>query len=416
MNKINSTDGARLAMAPAVEGKPDSNAAVMKTEEKRLNGVRLTMAPAVEGKPDSSAAVTEGNDDEKRRALKEMANVSISKIPQASIVIDDDEQESKEMVVAAEAELVEDNNMSNNSSRSMYITILVGVLVAVAIILGVTLGLNDDDDDKSSGKPTIILTKEKTLLPTTTSTANETGSEEGGIPVYGLDDIIAFVPETICMDRVPGQGWTALCTPADTIEQGGGSCNVVVRSFLDQVPSADVAIQNSGACRSDIAAGNFTYDDAFLLLPFTNLLLALQMPGDQIALLLEQALNHVMFNNSTGGYPYCAGLRYDVNVTAPFLSRISNVEVNRRFTEDAWRPIEYDTFYTVVANSYLVTDEDSYFALGEVPDELVTDTGKDATEAFVAYAYEQGILLDPPRSEYSTQHFYAPPNFTIPSR
>ena len=98
------------------------------------------------------------------------------------------------------------------------------------------------------------------------------------------------------MERIPGQGWTALCTPEMTIEQGGGSCNIVARSFLDRVPSADVAIQNSGSCRSDIAAGNFKYEDAFRLLPFQNDLLTLEMPADQIKLVLEQAMNHIIIN------------------------------------------------------------------------------------------------------------------------
>jgi hypothetical protein len=42
---------------------------------------------------------------------------------------------------------------------------------------------------------------------------------------------------------------SSLCTGTldDTKEQGGGSCNVVARAFLDQVPLADVAIQNAGA-------------------------------------------------------------------------------------------------------------------------------------------------------------------------
>jgi 5'-nucleotidase len=233
------------------------------------------------------------------------------------------------------------------------------------------------------------------------NTNNDTTSDKGGFPILEFDDVLALVPETICMDRVPGQGWTTICTPKDTIEQGGGSCNLVARAFLDQVPSADVAIQNAGACRNDIGAGNFTYNDAFVLLPFVNRLMTLEMSGDQIVLLLVHALNHVMVNNSTGGYPYCAGLRYDVNLTAPFLSRISNIEVNKQFASDAWGPIELDANFTVLANSYIVTDEDSYFALmEEALDELATDNGKDATETFAGYANEQGVLLDPPRSEY----------------
>jgi hypothetical protein len=58
-------------------------------------------------------------------------------------------------------------------------------------------------------------------------------------------------------------------------------------------------------------------------------------------------------------------------------------------------------YFTVLANSYLLTNGDSYYAFGDMSEGLVATTGKDATEAFAQYAYVKGELLDPPRSEYS---------------
>lgn len=77
---------------------------------------------------------------------------------------------------------------------------------------------------------------------------------EGEIVEFG-DEVIATVPETICYERIPGQGRSAVCSPKETIAQGGGACNLVAKAFLDQAPSADVAIQNGGGCRVDIFAG-----------------------------------------------------------------------------------------------------------------------------------------------------------------
>jgi hypothetical protein len=301
------------------------------------------------------------------------------------------------------------------------------LVVALAAIVGMVVLLMSGDVASTDHNPTSNdnYTDPPTSsagAPVKTSSSPTVTPVEPEPPDFDFDDVLASVPETICMERIPGQGWTplgqgwtSLCTPEDTADQGGGSCNVVARGFLDQVLSADISIQNSGACRSDIAAGAFTYEDAFVLLPYSNLLITLELTGREIVLVLEQALNSIAVNNSTGEYPYAAGLRYDVNLAESFMSRIHNVEINERFANDEWRPMELDQTFTVVANSYMVTSADSsYFALADVPDELKTDTGEDATKTFAVYAYYQGTLLDPVRSEYSTQNAYIPLKYTFP--
>ena len=50
----------------------------------------------------------------------------------------------------------------------------------------------------------------------------------------------------------------------------GGVCNLVAQGFLFNVPSADIAIQNRGGCRTDILAGDVRLQDAFEILPFAN--------------------------------------------------------------------------------------------------------------------------------------------------
>ncbi len=99
------------------------------------------------------------------------------------------------------------------------------------------------------------------------------------------------------------------------------------------------------------------------------------------------------------------------------MRRIYNVEINERFANHEWRPMELNQTFNVVANSSMVTSADSsYFAFADVPDELKTETGKDATNTFAVYAYNQGTLLDPVLSEYLTQNIYIPPKHTFPPR
>ncbi|KAG7373741.1 5'-nucleotidase/2',3'-cyclic phosphodiesterase and related esterase [Nitzschia inconspicua] len=215
------------------------------------------------------------------------------------------------------------------------------------------------------------------------------------------DDVIATVPADICYERIPGQGRSSICTPEETSTQGGGACNLVAKAFLDQAPSADVAIQNGGGCRVDIAAGDYTVNDAFTLLPFSNTLVSLEMTGAEIIQVLNIATSIALSGESSGAYPYASGLRYDVDGNN-FEMPISNVEVNVRL-EGTWTLINDSEIYTVVTNDFIAAGGDGYVTFTEV--EEVTDLFLEYANTFVRYCQKVGTLLDPPLSEYSTKSF-----------
>jgi hypothetical protein len=299
----------------------------------------------------------------------------------------EDPERPKEPTHESEGEEVEEKE-----SRNVRFKLLLGTLLVVAagLIVGLVL---------------VIVEKPKEVHP---DPSESTPINETAVPISKLDTdtVLAVVPETICMDQVPGGGWSKLCTAEDTMENGGGACDLVAQAFLDQVPMADVAIQNSASCLSDISKGKFTIKDAMELLPKTHTLLTLEITGQAVVLLLEQAINGVLGESVFfGSYPYSAGLRYRVNATAKYMHRVTDVEVNERLDQTYWRSIELDEVYTVVANSYIASGGDDYVVFEHVPEERVTNTGKDATETFVEYALEQTILLVPREDEYSTQEF-----------
>jgi 5'-nucleotidase/UDP-sugar diphosphatase len=220
-----------------------------------------------------------------------------------------------------------------------------------------------------------------------------------------LGAVIATVPETICYDRIPGQGRSAICPVESTAERGGAACNLVAQAFLDQTPSAVVSIQNGGGCRTDIAAGDFTLDDAITLLPFSNTIVTLELSGTQIKMVLEEALENAFSGGSTGAYPYAAGLRYAVDANEEMGSRISSLEINIRLAEASWNAISADMLYTVATNDFIARGQDGYVTFGNVPDELVLDTFTEYSQIFIDYAIQEGTLLNPPVDEFSTQSF-----------
>lgn len=220
-----------------------------------------------------------------------------------------------------------------------------------------------------------------------------------------VETVIAYVPEDICYDRYPGQGRSLICPVTETYTQGGAVCNLVALAFLTQEPTADIAIQNGGGCRTDIAAGNFTYADALTLLPFSNTMVTLNMTGAQIHLVLEQALSESLDNGgSSGSYPYAAGIRYDVDASQPSGSRVTDLEINVRL-ENEWMPIDEDAYYVVVTNDFIAAGRDGYLEFTNVPDDQIVDTFSEYSQTFIDYALDVGVLVEQPRSEFSSQHY-----------
>ena len=109
-------------------------------------------------------------------------------------------------------------------------------------------------------------------------------------------EVIGAAPENICHTYTEED---PLCEGRLTNQMSGGVCNLVSQGFLFNAPVADFAIQNRGGCRTDILAGDISFGSVFDILPFANTLVLLTMTGDQIKLLLEDALNFFLDPVST---------------------------------------------------------------------------------------------------------------------
>lgn len=277
-------------------------------------------------------------------------------------------------------------------SRMIHALLGTVVLLVIAIVV-VVLSKGEDAAMKGSA-------------PDETALA-QTSSPE--VPTYGT---IAFVPETICMEQVPGDGWSSVCEAGASAKQGGGVCNLVAQAYLDQVINADIAFQSASSCLGDILEGNFTVDDATRVLPFYEELWTIEVSGATIALVLENVMEGIWGPTNVRDYPYAAGIRFSVNASAAAMNRVSNIEVNERFEHDVWKPIEQNIVYTIVAGKTLLTGgiltrENPYQEFEQLYKYQYPGgkTGIDSLTAFITFAIRQGILLDPSPEDYSTQVF-----------
>jgi len=223
---------------------------------------------------------------------------------------------------------------------------------------------------------------------------------------------VATVPERLCLRRVPGshdrsRDGAPGCAAA-TDGQGGWMQAFTAEALLSQAArygGADIAVQNAGGVRNGLAQGDFTVGDAYLALPFKNTLVRLSMRGSELRAVLEDAIEYFLSDRSanTGGYPYAAGLRWNVDLTrSREHGRLTSIEF---WNGAAWEPFDESRSYRVVANDYIAAGRDGYAGLARVHGERREDTFLDYAQALVDYGREAGVLRPPPPERRSTQQF-----------
>src|SRR5690606_37948083 len=96
-----------------------------------------------------------------------------------------------------------------------------------------------------------------------------------------------------CLVRVPGttrSGGVPGCELADQLAQGSDAAQLVAEAFLEASKRADFSLQNAGGVRTPLAAGVITFDTAATMLPFTNVLVELDITGAETVAGLQDAV------------------------------------------------------------------------------------------------------------------------------
>jgi len=218
--------------------------------------------------------------------------------------------------------------------------------------------------------------------------------------------VIGEVSENLCLERIPGQGKSAICNVSETENNGSDISNIVAQAFRDMSNLSDIAIQNGGGTRVDVVSGDYTLADAYTLLPFNNTIVELSMSGLEIKNVLEDALDYALSpDGSTGAYPYAAGLRWEIDSSKPKGERFMNLEYKGK-SDTSWSSLNLDATYTVATNNYIASGRDGYLTFGEISDQgRVTDTYLGYAQSFVDYVKKVKVINKLPLSEYSTQSF-----------
>lgn len=224
--------------------------------------------------------------------------------------------------------------------------------------------------------------------------------------------------DNLCLRRVPGIGAKSDVTRSslgDTcnkdpgvIARGGDIQQLVAQAFLLQGQTfggADIALQNAGGVRIDIAAGDITVGKVYTLLPFKNVLVRITMTGQQVKDTVEEGIDSMLGNNGgtgSGAYPYTAGLRFDVDITKAKGSRATNLEINKN---GQWTSFDLNKTYKVITNDFTAGGGDNYLTLKGIDKSLKENTFLDYADSFLQYVKKNPVLTKPAIDTYSTKSY-----------
>ncbi|MDP4302111.1 bifunctional metallophosphatase/5'-nucleotidase [Leptothrix discophora] len=231
---------------------------------------------------------------------------------------------------------------------------------------------------------------------------------------------IGTASEALCLVRVPGETTNRSatvpgCETANTLARGSDAAQVVSEAFLKASLRADFALQNAGGVRVPVAAGTLTMNTAFTLLPFTNVLVEMNVTGAQMVAALEDGIaNHLDNLQSTGSHPYAAGLRWDLDMSKAKGSRVTNVEVRSR-VGNTWSAIVPTQTYVLVTNDFVAAGQDGYATLGAIfRTGAYVNTYLLYTQTFADYVIANTPIARPLAGNYAHKSVITAAGVTLP--
>jgi 5'-nucleotidase / UDP-sugar diphosphatase len=225
--------------------------------------------------------------------------------------------------------------------------------------------------------------------------------------------------ENICLRRVPGTKRDATrsalgdaCNKdARANANGGDAQQLVAQVFLDrgrQFGGADIALQNGGGVRVDLAAGDLTVGRIYTMLPFKNTLVRLNMTGAEVKAAFEDGIDFVLAGSgNTGAYPYAAGLRFNVDLNQAKGSRVRDLQFKN--ASGQWVTFDVAANYRVITSNFLADGGDGYATLKTITGTRREDTFLDYAEPFLDYVRARSSIGRLPVADYSTQLFVDTP-------
>jgi 2',3'-cyclic-nucleotide 2'-phosphodiesterase/3'-nucleotidase len=164
--------------------------------------------------------------------------------------------------------------------------------------------------------------------------------------------------------------------------RGESEVGNLVADAMRSAAGADVALQNSGGLRADLAEGAVTRGHVYEVMPFDNVLVTLDLTGAELRRALEEGL-------AGGRVTQVSGIRYSFDSGRPRFDRV--VEL----ADASGAPLDSARTYRVAVNDFMASGGDDYRALEGGRNR--SNTGvlvREALERYIAERCAGGATLE----------------------
>ena len=153
-----------------------------------------------------------------------------------------------------------------------------------------------------------------------------------------------------------------------------GNLGALVADSIREFTGSDLAIQNTGGVRADIAPGPITKRDCLSVLPFGNTLVEVKVTGEFVRRLFEQKVGRY------GPSLFISGATVEYDPTRAEGDRITSLIIGDK-------PLDPNADYTIAMNNFLSEGNSGLTLIREVASESFRFTGytdREALERYVA--------------------------------
>ncbi|OEU86827.1 5'-nucleotidase [Streptomyces abyssalis] len=212
-----------------------------------------------------------------------------------------------------------------------------------------------------------------------------------------LADPIADKPIGYISDDVPGRGAESPESPLGDLI---GDAQLEFMAPEDK-GGAQLALMNPGGIRSDLVHkqsdgegdGVVTYGEGFTVQPFTNMMTAIDLTGEQLITALQQQVSGAN-EKSPKILQVSEGFSYTLDMTKSGKDRIVTDSVKLD-----GKALEADKTYRVAMNEFLAGGNDGFPVFKDGKDKLVGKSDLEALEAYFGEHSSESDPLEPPKAD-----------------
>lgn len=187
------------------------------------------------------------------------------------------------------------------------------------------------------------------------------------------------------LDTIVGTTAVELDGVREHVRAGETNLGNLTTDAMRYVTGAEVAFTNGGGIRASIPAGEFTRRDIITVFPFGNYVVTKKITGEALLQALEHGTSG--YPAPTGSFPQVSGVTFNIDVTKPAGSRVSNVKINGV-------ALSKTAEYLIATNDFIVAGGDGYTMLKDFPVANEFDALENVIEEYVKSLSEVNSKLE----------------------